>query len=79
LSWLALITGLVKLANALADYAGRRQLITAGQAEAVATGCQATLSMIEKARRAENAIDHPSAADDGFAKRVHDEFGRPDA
>jgi len=34
LTWLSVITGLLKLANALADYAGRRQLIQVGVAEA---------------------------------------------
>ena len=58
------LTGLLKLANSLADYAGRRQLIQAGVAEAIAAGNARTLVDIKCARSATNAIKHPRSACD---------------
>jgi hypothetical protein len=43
------LTGLLKLANSLANYAGRRQLIQASIAEAIPAGNSRTLDDIERA------------------------------
>ena len=79
MEWLALVTGLLKLASAIAGYLADRRLISAGEAQAVARGTEITLENIDKARRAADAVEHPaSAADDDYANRVRGRFERPE-
>lgn len=68
--WLAIITGFIKLASAIAQYAKDRQLINAGVAEAVAAGNSATLSNIDKAKAVKDEI--ANRPDSDWSKRVHD-------
>lgn len=73
MSWIAALSGLLKLAGALAEWLGRRQLLQAGAAEAIATGLQGVLSHVEKARAARDRL----AADPGESRRLRDKFTRP--
>lgn len=72
MSWLSVITGFVKLASALARWAGDRQLIEAGVAKAVAEGTTNTLAMVEKARKVKDAL----AGDTDYVNRVRDKYTR---
>lgn len=79
MSWISLLSGLVILLNRLTDYLGQRQLIRAGEAEAIAAGFAVVLRNIDMARRASDAIEHPaSAADDDYALRVRERYRRSD-
>jgi hypothetical protein len=73
--WLGLITGLIKLASVLADIAARRQLIKAGEAQAIAAGNRRTLDDLAKVQASRVALDDPAT---GRADRVRDRFTRPD-
>jgi hypothetical protein len=73
--WLGLITGLIKLASVLADIAARRQLIKAGEAQAIAAGNQRTLDDLAKIQASRVALDDPGS---GRAERVRDRFTRPE-
>jgi hypothetical protein len=73
--WLGLITGLIKLASVLADIAARRQLIKAGEAQAIAAGNQRTLDDLAKVQASRVALDDPGS---GRAERVRDRFTRPE-
>ncbi len=72
---IALITGLIKLASVVAQWAGDRQLIAAGEAQAVAAGNTETLNALAKVQASRVALDDPST---GRADRVRDQFTRPE-
>lgn len=74
MGWLAFITGLIKLAGLLAKIAGDRQLISAGEAQAIAAGNTETLNALAKVQASRVALDDPST---GRADRVRDKFTRP--
>lgn len=71
-----LISGLLKLAGALAEYAERRQLLDAGRKEAIADGAAAVLEAVRRADRARSrSLDADSRVpvdgdlpDDGFRR-----------
>jgi hypothetical protein len=78
MSWGAIILAILKIAGALADYATRRQLLDAGQAETIAAQLGQNLDTINLARGAADAVSHPaSSADDDYARRVRDKYTRP--
>jgi hypothetical protein len=52
MSWVALLTGLLKLASAVADIVERRQLLAAGEAIAIKKSLEETNARVEKARAA---------------------------
>ncbi len=77
MDWGAAVLALLKLLGALSDYLGRRQLLAAGQAQAIAAGLQTVIDELARARRAADAIAHPrSASDDDYARRLRDRYTR---
>lgn len=75
MGWLTLITGLIKLASVVAQWASDRQLIKAGEAQAVAAGNTETLNALAKVQASRVALDDPGS---GRAERVRDKFTRPE-
>ena len=75
MGWLAVITGLIKLASVVAQWASDRQLIKAGEAQAVAAGNTETLNALAKVQASRVALDDPSTV---RADRVRDRFTRPE-
>jgi hypothetical protein len=76
MEWLAVATGLVKLLGAFAKWLGDRQLIKAGEAQAIAEGTDAILDRLAKSKQAADAMDAPHGADAGvWSQRVRDRFG----
>lgn len=75
MGWLAVITGLIKLASVVAQWASDRQLIKAGEAQAVAAGNTETLNALAKVQASRVALDDPST---GRADRVRRRFERPE-
>jgi hypothetical protein len=75
----AILLGLLKLASALAEWLGSRQLIAAGKAQEASRQAQAILDSLIKARTATNAVTHPEgAADADYARRLRDKYTRAD-
>jgi hypothetical protein len=72
-SIVSLILALLKLAGVVAEYASRHQLISAGEAQAVAEGLNVTIKNIDLASRAKAAM----AGDGDFANGVRDKYQRP--
>ena len=72
MQWLAIISGLIKLASALAKWAGDRQLIKAGEAEAIAAGNTETLNALAKVQASRVVLDDPNS---GRRDRLRDRFG----
>jgi hypothetical protein len=64
MSWVALLTGLLKLASAVADIVERRQLLAAGEALAIKTSLEETNARVEKARAARAAAAVTGMRDD---------------
>lgn len=56
MTWLALLSGIIKLAGNLADYLGDRQLLKAGEHKAVRANLEKILEDIAKARTARRAV-----------------------
>jgi len=73
---LSLIVGLIKLAQSLAQYAGDRQLISAGEAKAIAAGTQATMERLEDARKGRDAMLAGDGGDAEWLSRVRDKYTR---
>jgi hypothetical protein len=73
MTWLALLSGLVKLAGALADWLGARQLLQAGQAQAIAEGLKGVLTNVEAAKQARAGL-----ADGRERDRIIKRFTRDD-
>lgn len=62
---IAIVKALLYLANHLAGFMHDRQLISAGEAQAVLKGIQEANDAINRAKRARNAVSE-SAADGGL-------------
>jgi len=60
MTWLALVSGLVKIVSGIVGYLGNRQLLDAGEAKGINLGLTKTLAQIDKARAARRAVDHSS-------------------
>ena len=58
MSILAIISGLLKLTNALTSWAERNQLMAAGEANAVRKQNELTLNAVAKASAARRAVKH---------------------
>lgn len=63
MTWLSIITVLLRLVNGIVSYMQQRQLIEAGKAEQIKDNVNATLSLVNKADAA------AAAATDAFDKR----------
>lgn len=74
MSWLAIVTVLVKLALSLTEFFSRRQLLQAGEAQALADGLKATLAAVEKVKHARDRID----ADPAERDSLRDRYTKPD-
>lgn len=76
--WLALITGLIKLAGVITDYAKQNQLLGAGHDQAIAEAATAILAKVSKADAAAERVLHPRDADDvTAAAELRKRFERP--
>jgi hypothetical protein len=64
MSWVALLTGLLKLASAVADIVERRQLLAAGEAIAIRKSLEETNARVEKARAARAGVAAGGMRDD---------------
>ena len=73
MSWLAALTGIVKLVGLIAEYLGRKQLLDAGAAQAIAEGQRATLDTLAKVKASREALADP---DTGRADRLRDKYTR---
>ncbi len=73
MSLLSILSGLLSLANKLAEYLSRKQLIDAGEAKAIAKGLQETHERIIKAKEAANR-----KLDDDKRKRMRERYNLPD-
>lgn len=55
MGWVALLKGLLSLANGLTQYCANKQLIEAGEAKAIAKGLEEANDAVFKAQRARNS------------------------
>ena len=62
MGWLGLIKVVLSLANALTRYARDRQLISAGEAKAVAKSATKSLEIIARAQAAKRRVRHDDAS-----------------
>jgi hypothetical protein len=74
MSWLALITGAIKLISSLADYLRDKKLMDAGAAEAVMKGQADVLESLRRIQVARDAVVTDSDPD--WSKRVRDKYTR---
>lgn len=72
MSIIGLLAALFKLAGFVAKYAADRQLITAGQAEAIAANNGKILDDLAKIQAARVALDDPAT---GRRDKLRDRFG----
>ncbi len=75
MSWIDLLTGVIKLVSVFAEYLGNKQLIDAGEAKAVAKGQSDVLSSLERIQSARAKLADPSS---DRAGRLRDKFTRPE-
>lgn len=69
-----ILTTILKIVAGVSDYLARRQLLNAGQAQAVSEGLQQTLDNLQKAKHVKEELDaHP---DGDFANSVRDKYTR---
>jgi len=73
MSWLALLTGAIKLISTLADYLRERKLMDAGAAQAISAGQGKILDDLARIQAARDALVDP---DSDRADRLRDEFRR---
>lgn len=73
MTWLSMLTALLKFVAALATWLGQRELLRAGEAQALARGLAATLSALEEVRLARAALVDPDER-----RRLRDRFTRLD-
>ena len=73
MTWLSILAGFLKLAGALAEWLKSRQLLEAGEAQAIATHLEGALKNVELAKAARGKLDDP-----GERERLRDKFTRPD-
>lgn len=64
MSWVALLTGLLKLANIIAGIVQQKRLLEAGEAIAIKTALEETNARVEKARAARAAAAATGMRDD---------------
>ena len=62
MGWLSLIKVVLSLANVLTRYARDRQLISAGEAKAVAKSATKSLEIIARAQAAKRRVRHDAAS-----------------
>lgn len=67
MGWLAIVSGIVKLAGLLAKWAGDRQLISAGESAAIAKGQETILADLAKIQASRAALADPKS---GRAERL---------
>jgi hypothetical protein len=72
----AILAGLIKIFGAVAQYLGNKQLIDAGEAKVIAEGATNVIDNLARVKAAREALGPDLDSD--RAKRVHDEFRRPD-
>lgn len=60
MSWLAILTYLIRLVSSLAKYLDRKQILEAGEARAVSAGMGKSLEELEKVRMARDRLRDPS-------------------
>lgn len=73
MTWLAVLKALLSLAGSVAKIVADRQLISAGEAKAVAKGLQNATDTLDKARRRIDAV----RADPDERERLRDRFRDP--
>lgn len=76
MSWISLITGLVKLVSVLAEYMRDKRLIDAGAAEGILQANTATLGVIEDARKGRDAMLAGDGDSAEWAERVRRKYER---
>lgn len=64
MSWVALLTGLLKLANVIANIVQQKNLLEAGEAIAIKNALEETNARVEKARAARAAAAASGMRDD---------------
>lgn len=70
MTWLSLLTTLLKLATSLFNYIERNQLMTAGEARALVAQMEELNDRVKKAAEARDAV-----ARDADAGKLHDDDG----
>ena len=65
MNWLALLKGLLALSNSLTEYLRNKQLLEAGEAQAISEGLQNAQHAIQKAREARNTAGREFDKRDG--------------
>ncbi|OQW34126.1 MAG: hypothetical protein A4E20_11875 [Nitrospira sp. SG-bin2] len=76
MNWLALITGVIKLVSALADYLREKKLMDAGEAQAIVAGNAETLKRLEDARKGRDAMQAGDGDSAEWAERVRRKYQR---
>ncbi len=76
MEWAAIISAILKIVAGVSDYLARRQLLEAGQAQAIATGLQQTLDNLEKAKHVKEELASNPTGD--YANSVRDKYTRAD-
>ena len=71
MTWLSILAGVLRLAGTLAGWLKDRQLIDAGEAQAIAAHLEGALHNVELAKAARDKLDDP-----GERKRLRDKFTR---
>ncbi len=74
MTWLVLAKLLLQLVNGLVGYLDKRQLIKAGEAQAIRKGLEDVLENMDKARLAARAARRGGT----WAQRLRDEYTRDD-
>ena len=75
MSWLAVITSLIKLISVFADYLNNKQLLDAGEAKAISEGQNEILLKLQQVKAARLALDDPESDRPG---RLRKRFERPE-
>ena len=71
MTWLSILAGVLRLAGTIANWLKDRQLIDAGEAQAIAEHLGGALHNVELAKAARGKIDDPVER-----KRLRDKFTR---
>jgi hypothetical protein len=62
--WLSLLSGGLKLVNALVGYLDKKQLLDAGEAKAMARGLKITSNALARSRRIKATVTQENADDE---------------
>lgn len=73
MTWLAALTGLIKIVGLIAEYLGRKQLIDAGEAKAIAEGQKNVLDNLSRIKASRETLSDPGS---NRNQRVRDKFRR---